>query len=102
MEEQDIIEIDNKVTGIHQVRKDGVHKGLKGGRGIAEAEGHDKRLKEAKGAFKGGFPFIASFDMDIIVASADVKFGEILCTLEFIYEVRDEWEWRGVLNRDVV
>jgi hypothetical protein len=102
MEEEDIIEIDDKVTSINQVGKNRVHKGLKGGRGVAETKGHDEQFKEAKGAFKGGFPFIAGFDTNVIVAPADIKFGEVVHALEFINEVRDEWEWGGIFNSDVV
>jgi hypothetical protein len=102
MEEQDVVEIDDEVAGVNKVRKNRVHKRLKGGGGIAEAEGHDKGFKEAKGAFEGGFPFIAMFNTDVVITPADVEFGKIAGALKFIDEVRNKRKWGGVFYRDVV
>ena len=76
---------------INKVVEDRVHEGLKGGWGITEAESHDEGFKESKGAFEGGFPFVALADMNVIVTPADVKLGKIAGALEFVNEVGDEW-----------
>ena len=47
VEEKDIIKVDNEMAFIDKVREDGVHEGLEGSRGIAEAEGHDKGFEKA-------------------------------------------------------
>ena len=41
---------------------------------------------------ESGFPLVSVFDTNIVIPPADVKFGENLCSLEFINEIRDEWE----------
>jgi hypothetical protein len=40
---------------------------------------------------KRGFPLVAFLDLDIVVPLADIEFGEVLCTMELIDEVRNEW-----------
>jgi hypothetical protein len=87
VEEQDVVKIYDKVTVVDQIRKNRVHKGLEGSRGVAETKGHDKRFKKAKGAFNGGFPFITGFNADVVVAPADIKFSKVAGTLEFVNEV---------------
>ena len=45
-------------------------------------------------------PLVPIFNMDIVISPMDVELGENLCPLEFINEVRDEWE--GVCIMDCV
>ena len=63
---------------VNKIGKDRVHKGLKSGKGIAEAKGYDKRFEESKGAFEGSFPFIAFLNADVIVTPTDIEFCKIL------------------------
>jgi hypothetical protein len=37
------------------------------------------------------FPLVAFLDLDIVVPPVDIEFGEVLCTVELIDEVRNEW-----------
>jgi hypothetical protein len=74
---------------VNKVGEDGVHKGLESGGGIAEARGHNKGLKESEGALKGSFPFIAFFNVNVVITLTDVEFGKVMGTLEFINEVGD-------------
>jgi len=87
MEQEDIIEIDYKVTCINEVSKDVVHERLECSGGVAEAEGYDQGFEESEGAFESGFPFIAFANADVIIAPMDVKLGKVAGALEFIYEV---------------
>ena len=77
VEHENVVQVDYEVLLIDKVIEDRVHERLKGGWGIAEAESHDKGFKETKGAFEGGFPFIALADADVIVTPADIELGKI-------------------------
>ena len=37
---------------------------------------------------KGSFPLVSVLDVHIIVPPSDIEFGEELCSLEFVKEVR--------------
>ena len=91
VEHEDVVQVDYEVFLIDEVVEDRVHEGLEGGWGITETESHDEGFKESKGAFEGGFPFIALADTNVIVTPADVELGKIAGALEFVNEVRDEW-----------
>ena len=86
MEQEDIVEIDDQMILIDKVVKNRIHKGLEGSWSVTEAEGHDQGFEEAKFAFKGGFPFIAFSDTDVVVTPADVELGKVAGTLEFVDE----------------
>jgi hypothetical protein len=102
MEHEDVVQVNDKVLLVDKVREDGVHKGLESGRGIAEAKGHDEGFEETKGAFKGSFPFIAFFNVDVVITPVNIKFGKIMGTLEFIDEVRDQGQRCGILNGNII
>ena len=78
MKKEDVIEVNDKVTLVDKVLEDMGHKGLKCGRGIAKAEGHDEGFEETELAFEGGFPFITLFDVDVIVTPMDIEFGKVM------------------------
>ena len=90
MEHKDVIEVNDEVTLVDKVLKDGIHEGLKGGRGVAETKSHDEGFEEAFLALKGGFPFIALFDTNVVVTPADVKLCKVTSSAEFVDEVRDQ------------
>ena len=46
------------------------------GRGIGEPKEHDSGFKKAFMGNEGSFPLMAIFDMNIVVAPMDIKFGE--------------------------
>lgn len=47
-------------------------------------------------------PFISDFHADIVKTPSDIKFGEVLGSLEFVNELRDEGQGVLVFHRDVV
>ena len=102
MKEEDVIQVNNKVTLVDKVLKDMGHKRLKCGWGVAEAEGHDKGFEETELALEGGFPFIALFDADVIVTPMDIKFCKVTGRLEFVDEFRDEQEREIIFDGDIV
>ena len=73
MKKQNVIKVHNCVFIVDEVFKDFVHKELKGCWCIAEFKGHNHQFKKAKRAFEGGFPFIIFFNMNVVVAPADIK-----------------------------
>jgi hypothetical protein len=102
VEEKNIIEVDDEVSFIDKVGKDGVHKGLEGRWCVTKAEGHDKWFVKAERALEGRFPFVTFADTDVIVTPADVKLCEVARALEFIDEFRDERKRSGVLDCNIV
>src|SRR5882762_5540340 len=102
VEEENIIEVDNKMAFIDKVGKDGIHKGLEGRWCVTKAEGHDEWFKEAKGAFEGCFPFVTFANTDVIVTPADVKLCEVARALEFIDEFGDKGKRSGILDCNIV
>ena len=84
MEDEDVVKVDDEVVLVDEIGKNGIHKGLEGGGRVAEAEGHDEGLEEAKGAFEGGLPLVAMLDANIVVAPMDVELCEVARALELV------------------
>ena len=102
MEDEDVVEVDNEVTLVDEIGKNGIHKGLKGGGRVAKAEGHDEGFEDAKGALEGGLPLIAMLDANVVVASTDVELCEVARALELVDEFRNQGQGSGVFDGDVV
>ncbi|SRR5713226_1255443 len=102
VEEEDVIEVDNKMTLVDEVLEDVSHERLKGGRGIAKAKGHDKWFKEAEVALKGGFPFVTGFDTNVVITPVDIEFRKIMRRLKFVYKVWNKGEQEGIFYRDII
>jgi hypothetical protein len=49
---------------------------------------------------EGSLPLIALSEVDIIVFPLYIKLGEVLCTLELMYEIVDEGEGVSIFSRD--
>jgi len=102
VEQEDVVKIDHKVACVNEVGKDVVHERLECSGGVTEAKGHDKGFEESEGAFESGFPFVAFANADVVIAPTDVKLSKVAGALEFIYEVRNEWQGRGVFDSDII
>lgn len=100
VEHENVVKVNDKVALINEIGKDGVHKGLKSGRGIAKAEGYDQQFEKAKGAFEGGFPFITLANTDIVISPMDIEFRKIAGTLKFVNKFRNKGQWCSVLDSD--
>ena len=87
-----VVHVDNEPSFCDHIVKGVVHEPLKGGRGIDMTKEHYSWFKESFIGDESGLLLVSVFDMDIVIPPADVKFGENLCSLEFINEIRDEWE----------
>ena len=75
-----------------------IHEMLECGWRVGEAEEHDGGFNEAFMGDKGGFPLVAIFDVDIVIAPTDVKFGKQFGIFELINEVRDKGERVSISN----
>jgi hypothetical protein len=51
---------------------------------------------------KGSLPFIASFNMDIMIAPTNIKLGKDFCILEPINDISGQREWVAILYSNVV
>ena len=87
-----VIHVNNKPSFCNHIAKGAVHELLKGGRGISKAKEHYSWFKESLMGDKSGFPLVSILDTDIVISPMDVELGKNLHPLEFINEVRDEWE----------
>ena len=67
-------------------------------REIAKTKEHYSQFKESFIGDESSLPLMSVFDMDIVIPPSDVKFGENLCSLEFINKIRDEWERVCIVN----
>ena len=81
MKEKYIVKVDDQVVLINEVGEYVIHKWLESGWSIAKSKGHYEGFKKAKGAFEGGFPFMAFFDAYVVVAPSYVEFREITGSL---------------------
>ena len=71
-----VIHVDPKPTLCNFLLEDVVHHSLKRGRGISQAEEHNRWFKEAFAGFEGSLVFIAFFNVNVVVTPSNVKLGE--------------------------
>jgi hypothetical protein len=64
--------------------KQNVHEALKCLGGVAQAEGHEGELEEAKGSGGGGFLYIAGIDGNLVVCPHKIDLGEEATTRELV------------------
>ena len=69
--------------------EDVVHHSLECRRWIGKAEEHNRGFKQSFTGFERGFPFIAFFYPDVVVAPLDVQFCINSCPREVMNEVID-------------
>ena len=93
-----VVHVNNKPFFCDHTVKGVVHELLKGGREIAKTKEHYSQFKESFMGDESSLPLMSVFDMDIVIPPSDVKFGENLCSLEFINKIRDEWEGVCIVN----
>ena len=87
-----VVHVDNEPFFCNHIVKEVVHEPLKGGRGIGEAKKYYGWFEESFMSDKSSLPLVPVFDTDVVMPPTDIKLDEDLCSLEFINEIRDEWE----------
>lgn len=101
-EDEDVVHVNDDLSGLDHVLEDIVHHALEGCGGVAHSEEHDERFVEAAVGDERGFPLVSVLDSDIREAPADVDFGKVLGSLESVEEFGNEREGITVLDRHVV
>ena len=75
-----------------------IYHSLEGSRAVGHYKEHHKGFKEAAIGVEGHLPFISRLDAHIVETLPDVKFCEILGSVELGNEFGDEGERISVLN----
>jgi len=88
-EDEEVLHVDNKPFFGNHVSEGIIHESLKGGGGVGKSKEHDCGFKEAFVDDESCFPLVAVLDMNIVVSSMNIKFGENLGIFKFINEVGD-------------
>ena len=78
--------------------EDVVHHSLEGGRTVGYSEEHYERFKEAVVGVEGCFPFISRLDAYVVETPSDIKFCEVLGSVELGDKFGDEGERVLVLD----
>ena len=91
-----VIHVDFKPFFWEHVCKDVVHESLEGGRSIAKPKEHDGGFKQSHRGNEGGFPLILLSDVDVVIPSMNVEFGEQGGFFHIVNEFQDEGKWIGI------
>ena len=97
-EYQDVIQVHTDHPFHDEVTEDVIHHCLKGGWAVGELEEHDQWFEEPLVGLEGHLPLGSLGDVHIVVSPPDIELGEVLGTLELVYELRDERDWVLVLH----
>ena len=96
--DEGIVHIDDKSSFGNHVAEGVIHEALEGSGGVGEPEEHYSGFKKSFMGDEGCFPLVTVLDLYIVVPPLNVKFGEDLGILQFVYEVGDEGKGVGVAN----
>ena len=96
--DQDVVQVDNHMSFVHQILEDVVHEVLECGRSIAETKGHDSGFEESPIRTKGCLPLVPFLDPNVVVYSPNIEFSEVLGVLRLVYEFLDQRQWVLVLD----
>ena len=97
-EDEEVVHINDKPSFRNHVSEGIVHELLECCGRVGEPKEHYCWFEEAFVCDEGGLPLVAVFDANIVIAPADVKFGEEFGVLELVNEVQDKWEQIGILS----
>ena len=75
-ENEEVIHIDDEPSFSNHISKGIVHESLESCRRIGKSEEHYCWFEEAFVSDESSFPLVAIFDVDIVIAPADVKLCE--------------------------
>ena len=99
--DQNVVEVNND-EGIEVEAEDVVHEALEGGGGVGEAEWDDGELEVAVAGAEGCLLDVGILDSDLVVALAEVDFGEDGGPMQAIEHIVDAGEGVGIFDGDVV
>jgi len=96
--DDDIVHVDRSLATVNEFHELIINHCLESGWGIGEAKEHDGWFEQPVTSFKGGLPFVAFFNADIVIPPSDVEFGKPPFTRNAVNELRYEGE--GISVRD--
>ena len=99
VEHEDVVHEADGTPLVDEVSEDIIHHGLERCWGVAEAEEHDKWFIQSTICPEGCLIFISLLNADIVETPLQVELGEVLGSSQSVQNVRDEWQWVGVLHR---
>jgi len=96
--DQNIVQVHHYNPFGYESSENVVHHSLEGGRTIGHFKEHHERFEEAVVGTEGCFPFISRLYAYIIETPSDVKFCEVLGSMELEDEFGDKKEGVSVLD----
>ena len=99
--DENVVHVDEQFVRIlhFHLPKHSVHRSLEGGRRVGQSEEHDPWFEQSRWGFEGGLPFVAFFDLDVVVSPPYIEFGEEGLSLELFQDHFDQGEWVIVTDR---
>jgi hypothetical protein len=88
-EDENIVEVDDYLAGGDEVAEELVHHCLERCRQVGETKEHNKWFVQTAVGYKGGFPLVFLFDMDIVVAPVQVQPCEVTGMLQLVNHFLD-------------
>jgi hypothetical protein len=84
-----------------------VHHGLKGRRGVREAEEHDHRLKQSSVRLESGLPLVTIADANVVVSPTDIELRKecqstTVHSREPIHQFAYQGEWGGISDGESI
>ena len=101
-EDEDVVEVHGDLAFHDEVLEDVVHKRREGARRVGQPKEHHSRFVEPSIGNKGSLVLASFLDTNIVVAPSNIKLGVVLCALQAINELRDQWERILILDRHFV
>ena len=101
-ENEDVVEVHGDLAFHDEVLEDVIHeRGERAGR-VRQTKEYDGWLEESSVGCERSLPLVTSLDADVVVAPSDVQHGVDLRILQVIHELRNQWQWVPVLDRDLI
>ena len=85
-----VIHIDDKPPLSYHILDRVIHESLESGWRVVETEEHDGRFEEPLVHDEACFPLVAILDVDVVVSSMNIEFGEVMSVFQLFYKIRDE------------
>ena len=101
-EDEDIIEVDQDFSLEDKVVENVVHQILKCTWRIGQPKKHHSGFEQTKIGVEHHFPLITLLGSHIVIAPPYIKFGEVLCTLEFVDQLGNEGKGVPVFDSTVI
>ena len=75
-EDEEVIHVDDKPPFHNHISEGVVHESLECSQRVGKSKEHDCWFKKPLVGDEGGFPLMAIFDVNIVIAPSDVELGE--------------------------